>query len=124
MVAVISALACSIASLRRLHLAVVGQFLMIVGAPVLFMTVLFSEMGMFVLKDGSEFGFPLWARAYPNASDFLATYIALGASCLIAREATRMSLRTVRIIGWIEVVGFVLLGAFELFLLCRSIYVG
>ncbi len=90
----------------------------------MFLTVLLSGLGMFVLKDGTEFGFPLWARAYPNASDFLATYIALGASWLIAREATRMSLRAVRIIGWIEVVGFVLLGAFELFLLCRRVYVG
>ena len=79
---------------------------------------------MFVLKDGREFGFPLWARAYPNASDFFATYIALGASYLIAREATRMSSRVVRVIGWVEVAGFALLALFELFLSCRRHYVG
>jgi len=122
-VAVISALACSIASLRRLHLTVVGQLLVIVGAPVLFITVLFSELGMFVLRDGREFGFPLWVRAYGNAADFLATYIALGASYLVAREATRMPLQAVRVIGWIEVAGFALLGAFELFLLSLRVYV-
>jgi uncharacterized protein YjeT (DUF2065 family) len=124
MAAVISALACSIASLPKLRLAVVGQLLVIVGAPVLFITVLFSELAMFVLKDGREFGFPLWARAYPNAADFLATYVALGASYLIARQATRMPLRAVRIIGWIEVAGFASLAAFELFLLGRRIYLG
>jgi hypothetical protein len=124
MVAAISAAACFVASLRQVRLAVLGQALVIIGAPLLFITVLFSELGMFVLKDGREFGFPLWARAYPNASDFLATYIALGASYLIAREATRMSLRAVRIIGWIEVVGFASLAAFELFLLGWRIYVG
>ena len=123
-VAIISASACFVASLRQIRLAVPGQLLMIVGAPILFITVLFSEAGMFVLKDGREFGFPIWARAYPNASDFLATYIALGASYLIAREATRMSVRAVRIIGWIEVAGFASLAAFELFLLGRRIYVG
>ena len=79
---------------------------------------------MFVLKDGREFGFPLWARAYPNASDFLATYIALGASYVLAREATRMPIRAVRVVGWIEVVGFASLAVFELFLLGRRIYVG
>src|SRR4026207_532850 len=66
MVACISAAACFVASLRPIRLAALGQWLMIVGAPVLFVTVLFSEAGMFVLKDGREFGFPLWARAYPN----------------------------------------------------------
>jgi hypothetical protein len=124
MVAVISASACFVASLPQIRLAVLGQLLVIVGAPILFITVLFSEAGMFVLKDGRDLGFPIWARAYPNASDFLATYIALGASYLIAREATRMSVRAVRIIGWIEVAGFASLGAFELFLLGRRIYVG
>jgi hypothetical protein len=86
--------------------------------------VLFSEAGMFVLKDGREFGFPIWARAYPNAADFFATYIALGASYLIARVATTMPLGAVRILGWIEVVGFALLAAFELFLSCRRFYLG
>ena len=123
MVAVISALACSIASLPRLHQAVVGQWLLIVGAPLLFVAVLVPEFGMFVMRDGKEFGFPLWVRAYGNAADFLATYIALGASYLIAREATRMPLRAVRVIGWIEVAGFGLLGVFELFLLCLRVYV-
>src|SRR5882672_2403754 len=98
MVTFISSVACFIASLRQVRLGVLGQLLMIVGAPLLFVTVLFSEAGMFVLKDGREFGFPLWARAYPNASDFFATYIALGASYLIAREATQMSNRVVRVI--------------------------
>src|SRR6476469_6948441 len=79
MVAVISTVACLIASLRRIHLAAIDQLLVIVGAPVLFITVLFSELGMFVLKDGREFGFPIWASGYSNPSDFLATYIALGA---------------------------------------------
>jgi hypothetical protein len=124
MVTVISALACSIASLRRLRPAPIGQLLVIVGAPVLFFTVLLSEFGMFVLKDGKDFGFPLWARGYPGAADFLATYIALGASYLIARAGTQMPHRAVRIVGWIEVAGFALLGAFELFLLIRRICVG
>jgi len=95
-----------------------------VGAPILFVTVLFSEAGLMVLKDGREFGFPIWARAYPHASDFLATYIALGASYLVAREATRMSRKAVRIIGWTEVAGFAALAAFEMALLGRRIYVG
>ena len=124
MVALVSALACSLASLRKVRVTAIGQMLVIVGAPILFVTVLFSEAGMFVLKDGRDFGFPIWARAYPNAADFFATYIPLGASYLIAREATRMPLRAVRIIGWIEVAGFALLGAFELFLSCRRLYVG
>jgi hypothetical protein len=124
MVAVISAVACFVASLRRFRLAVLGQALVVVGALILFITVLFSECGMFLLKDGRDFGFPIWARAYPNASDFLATYIALGASYLIAREATRMSNRVVRIVGWVECACFALIAAFELFLLSRRIYVG
>lgn len=123
MVIAISALGCFLASLHRVRLATLGQLLVIIGAPILFITVLFTEAGMFVLKDGREFGFPIWARAYPNASDFLATYAALGAGYLIAREATQMSLRPVRIVGWIEAAGFVLLAAFELFLLGRRIYV-
>jgi hypothetical protein len=124
MVAVISAAACFVASLRQFRLAVLGQALVVVGALILFITVLFSECGMFLLKDGRDFGFPIWARAYPNASDFLATYIALGASYLIAREATRMSNRVVRIVGWVECACFALIAAFELFLLSRRIYVG
>lgn len=122
MVAVISALACYLASFRRLHLATVGQLFVIVGTPILFITVLFSEAGMFILRDGREFGFPIGAWTYPNACDFLATYIALGASYLMAREATWMSVQAVRVIGWIEVAGFVSLAAFELFLLGRRIY--
>jgi len=77
MVAVVSALACAVASLRRVRMAVVGQLLVIIGAPILFITILSAEAGMLVLKDGREFGFPIWARAYPNAGDFLATYVAL-----------------------------------------------
>ena len=124
-VAVFSAPACFVASLRWIRTTVFGQLLMIIGAPVFFITVLFSGAGMFVLKDGREFGFPIWARAYPNTSDFLATYIALGASYVIARKATRMSIRAVRVTGWIEAVGFATLAAFELFLLSRRmIYVG
>jgi hypothetical protein len=123
MVVVISTLACSIASLPRLHRSAVGQWVVIVGAPLLFITVLSAEFGMFVFRDGREFGFPLWVRAHGNAADFLATYIALGASYLIAREATRMPLRAVRVIGRIEVARFAFLGAFELFLLCLRVYV-
>lgn len=124
MVAVVSALSCSVASLQRLRMAVLGQLLVVFGGPLLFIAVLSSELGMFVLKDGRQYGFPLWARAYPNASDFLATYIALGASYLIARKATRMPLRAVRIVGWIEVTVFAALVVFELFLLGRRIGVG
>jgi len=36
-----------------------GQVLVMVGAPILFVTVLFSEAGLMVLKDGREFGFPI-----------------------------------------------------------------
>ncbi len=85
------------------------------------MTVLGSELAMFVLKDGWKFGLPLRARAYPNASDFLATYSALGASYLIARIATEIPRRAVRVFGWIEVVGFTSLAGFELFLVARRI---
>ncbi|HEV2666249.1 MAG TPA: hypothetical protein VG324_15125 [Blastocatellia bacterium] len=122
MVTLVSAMACSIASLRKIHASAIGQLLEIVGAPILFVTVLFLEGGMFVLRDGRDFGFPIWIRSFPNASDFLATYVALGASYLMAREATRMQLEAVRIVGWIEVVGFALIGAFEIFLLFGRIY--
>lgn len=77
---------------------------------------------MLVLKDGWTFGLPLRARAYPDASDFLATYGALGASYLIARIATKTLRSTVRILGWVEVVGFGLLAGFELLLVVRRIW--
>jgi hypothetical protein len=96
---------------------------MIFGAPILFITVLFSEGGMLILRDGSDFGFPTLIRgARPNESDHLTTYIALGASYLLAREASRLPDRATRIIGSIEATGFAILAGFELFLLGRSFW--
>ena len=71
---------------------------------------------MLILKDGNNYGFPIWARAYPNASDFLATYLALGAGYLIARSATTAKHQAIRFIAWFEAVGFGFLAIFELFL--------
>ena len=95
---------------------------MIVGAPILFVTVLFSEGGMLILNDGRDFGFPPLIRgACPNESDYLTTYIALGASYLLAREASRLPVRSIRIAGRIEATGFALLAGFEFVLLGRRL---
>ena len=56
---VVSALACCVASLRQIRSVLLGQVLVMVGAPILFVTVLFSEAGLMVLKDGREFGFSI-----------------------------------------------------------------
>lgn len=56
-VTAIPTLACFMAFLRRVQSAV-----------------LVTEAGMFVFKDGREFGFPIGEGAYPNAGDFPATY--------------------------------------------------
>ena len=95
---------------------------MIVGAPILFITVLFSEGGMLILNDGRDFGFPtLICGACPNQSDYLTTYIALGASYLLAHEASRFPVRVIRIVARIEATGFALLAGFEFFLLGRRL---
>lgn len=120
-ISLISVAACYLASLSAVRSSILGGVIMVFGVPILFATVLFSEGGMLILKDSKEFGFPVLMRAYPMASDFLATYIALGASFLIAREATRLSFRPFRIMGWIESIGFGMLAGFELFLLLRRL---
>jgi hypothetical protein len=122
MILLLSIIVCIIATRPQVRDSVPGAALMIIGAPIFFITVLFSEWGMLIIKDGRDFGFPTLIRgACPNESDYLTTYIALGASYLLAREASRLPVRVIRIVGWIEAASFALLAAFEFFLLCRSL---
>ena len=116
LVAIIVTLAVAATSIRPVLQSVFGECLAILGAPLLFVTVLFSEAGMLILKDGKDYGFPIWARAYPDASDFLATYLALAAGYLVARSATTAKHQAIRFIAWFEAVGFGFLAIFELFL--------
>ena len=122
MTLLLSIAVCFIATRATVRDSILGGLLMIVGAPIFFIIVLFSEGGMLILKDGRDFGFPIWMRAHPGASDFLTTYIALGASYMLAREASRLPVRMIRIIGRIEATGFALLAGFEYFLLGRRLW--
>lgn len=122
MVLMASIAVCFIATRPAVRDSMLGEGLMIAGAPVLFITVLFSSGGMLILRDGKDFGIPIWMRAYPNASDFLASYIALGAAYLLAREASQLPVRAVRVVRGIEAIGFALLAAFEFFLLGRRLW--
>ena len=121
MILLLSIAVCFIATRPQVRDSIPGEALMIVGAPILFITVLFSEGGMLILNDGRDFGFPIWIRANPNESDYLTTYIALGASYLLARVASRLPIRVIRIVGRIEATGFALLAGFEFFLLGRRL---
>ena len=122
MILLLSITVCFIATRPQVRDSVPGEALMIVGAPILFVTVLFSEGGMLILNDGRDFGFPTLIRgARPNETDYLTTYIALGASYLLAREASRLPVRIIRIAGRIEATGFALLAGFEFFLLGRRL---
>jgi len=78
---------------------------------------------MLILNDGRDFGFPtLICGARPNESDYLTTYIALGASYLLAREASRIPVRVIRIVGRIETMAYALLAGCELIMLGRSLW--
>ncbi len=77
---------------------------MLFGAPILFFTVLF------LATNGGRWFF--------DVSDFLAINIALGASYFLAREATHLPTRSIRIAGWIEIIAFAMVaGYFYLFCL-------
>jgi hypothetical protein len=123
MVFLLSVAVCYIATRPAVRDSVLGEALIIIGAPVLFFTaVVLSEGGMLIFKDGGDFGFPMLIRSYPGASDFIAAYIALGASYLLARQASQLRCRGVRLVGRIEAAGFALIAGLELFLLERRLW--
>jgi hypothetical protein len=105
-VTVVSVMACFVATRPRVRSAPLGEALMLFGAPILFVVVFFFAGGG---------PFPI-RRGFPDASDMLATNIALGAGYLLAREATLLPTRGIRIAGWIEVIGFAMLATYEVFL--------
>ena len=114
-VTVVSVVVCFVATLPKVRSIAIGEALILFGAPILFVTVLFFAGGVSFLG---------MRRAFPDASDFLATDIALGASYLLAREATHLPTRSIRIAGWIEVVGFAIIAGLELFHLGLRFCVG
>ena len=105
-VTVVSVMACLVATRPRVRSVPLGEALMLFGAPILFVVVFFYAGGG---------PFPI-RRGFPDASDMLATNIALGCSYLLAREATRLPTRGIRIAGWIEVIGFAMLATYEVVL--------
>jgi hypothetical protein len=105
-VTVVSVVVCFLATRPQVRSVPIGGALMLFGAPLLFVVVFFCAGGG---------PFPI-RRGFPDASDMLATNIALGAGYLLAREVTRLPTRGIRIAGWIEVIGFTMLATYEVFL--------
>ena len=113
---------CFIASRPNVRTSTLGGLLIIIGAPVLFIVVLFSEGGMLLANEGDEVGLPVLMRAYPMASDFLTTYIALGASYFLSRQACGNRIIIIKAFGWIESAAFALVAGLELILLARRVF--
>lgn len=97
---------CFVATKPQVRSVPIGEALILFGAPILFVLVFFCAGGG---------PFPI-RRGFPDASDMLATNIALGAGYLLAREATRLPTRGIRIAGWVEVIGFFMLATYEVVL--------
>ena len=123
LIAGLCGLACWIVSLEKFRCTSIGQWSVVIALPILLTMFLLPLGAMVVFKDGRDFGFPIYVRGYRNATEFEGSYITLGASYLIARDSTKMLLRPVRIFGWIETIGIVLLVAFELFLMGRRLWI-
>ena len=120
MILLLSIAVCFIASRPKIRDSICGGVLMIVGAPIFFVIVLFSENGMLILIDCKLVR--LGGIGLPTPDVFLTTYIALGASYLLARQASQSPVRVIRRVGWVEVMGFALLAGFEILLHARRLW--
>ena len=103
MVSVVSVALCFVVTLPKVRATVFGKALMLVSGPILFVSVFFCALGS--------------SPSFPGASDLLATHIAIGAGYLLSREATHLPTRSIRVAGWIEVIGFATLAGSQLFFL-------
>ena len=103
MVSVISVALCFVVTLPKVRATVFGKVLMLMGGPILFVSVFFCALCN--------------SPSFPGASDLLAAHIAIGAGYLLSREATHLSTRSIRVAGWIEVLGFATLAGSQLFFL-------
>ena len=87
--------------------------MVILGAPFLSWLTYFFWGANFLLKDGRQYGLPIYIRSFPSAADFLSTYLIIGAAYLLARRVTTSSDRTCRWLAWLEAAGFGILLVLE-----------
>ncbi len=109
-VTMVSVVVCFVAALPKVRNNAIGGVFILIAAPIPFVTVFFflsSEYRAFQLSTG--------CRGYQDLSDYLAVGIALGASYLIAREATRVPTRSMQTAGWIEAVAIAIFAGLFLF---------
>lgn len=79
-----------------------ADWMVIVGIPFVLWLAYFFWGANFFLKDGRQYGFPIYIRSFPSADDFLATYMLLGTAYLLARRLVGSSHSMIRWLAWFE----------------------